>query len=133
MPVDYYPDNESHTVYVLHCSDPWTWGDFDGGIRGCYAEIIKENHTVDFVIWYDGQIPPGNALAHLRRAGVTQPKKVYRTVVVARSLTYMKRLSQVLDTSQRWDGPDFFTSMEEARAWLAAQQAGDERYSDTDT
>jgi hypothetical protein len=119
MPITQGWDNPEKTVYLIDLKSPWNWTDFDNAIDQSNQEIATQPSKVDVILGFDSEMPPGNAMMHLRRAGGSQPPNAYRTVI-AQSSMFLESLIRTIAKSKRWDGPALVKTIEEARALLKA-------------
>jgi hypothetical protein len=119
MPITQSWDNPEKTVYLIDLKDKWSWTEFDNAIDSGMREIATQPSKVDVILWVDSELPPGNAMMHLRRAGGTQPPNAYRTVIVQSSM-FLSTLIRTIDKAKRWEGPALVKTIEEARALLKA-------------
>ncbi len=125
MPVTHFWDNPEQTIYVIQCDGRWTWDDFTQAVLETFSIIGSVEHSVDFVLWFCSQLPPGNAFANLKVAGHNQPQNLYRSVMVSPLPRFLQTIVGTVDKIEKWDGPDFFMDVEEARTWLTEQQMTD--------
>lgn len=111
-------DNAEKTVWRVETNPGWTWTQFTQAIDEAYAVIGQLDYRVDFVMYFKASLPPGDAIGHLTHAGGTQPTNIYRTVMVNNSTRFLDIIVKNADRKEGWEGPDFFTTMEEAREFL---------------
>ena len=117
MPITQVWDNPEKTAYLIELKGTWTWTDFDVAIDQSNREIATQPTKVDVILWFDSEMPAGNAMMHLRRAGGSQPPNAYRTVIVHNS-KFLETLIRTVVRSKRWDGPALVKTLEEARDLL---------------
>jgi hypothetical protein len=115
-------DNESQSIYRVEFFDNWTWEEFSLANSEVYKLLARSEKRVDFIVWFKGVIPKGNAFPHLRRAGGSQPPTIYRTVMIIETGGLIEQLTSIVDKTQKWEGPAFAKTLEEARALLAGTE-----------
>ena len=111
-------DNDEKTIWRVETIPGWTWIDFTQAIDAAYEVIAQVDYRVDFVMYFKASLPPGDAIGHLTHAGGTQPPNIYRTVMVNNSTRFLDIIVKNADRKEGWEGPTFFTSMDEARTFL---------------
>lgn len=60
---------------------------------------------------FDGLLPRGNSLLHLRRTGALQPRNIQRTAFVVAQHTAVKLIIDIIYNSMGWDNPKIFMSL----------------------
>ena len=115
-------DNESQTVYRLELSDKWTWEEFSLKTSEVYKLLAQLPKRVDFIVWFKGEVPKGNAFPHLKRAGGSQPPTIYRTVMIIEGTKLLEMLTSIVVKGEKWEGPAFVKTLDEARALLTESE-----------
>ncbi len=128
MPVTVEWDNEEKTVIRFDYDGAYTWEDVYNAMDKSNKMMETVEHSVAHIIDVRkaGSVPP-NALSHARRIEAkTHPRRSYHVTVGANTFvrvmfnTFTKLKMSV--SAER--GLNYFTSsIDEARAWIAEQQA----------
>jgi hypothetical protein len=122
MPITQGWDNPEKTIYRIDINDQWTWTDFDAAIDESNRMMAAQAPAkVDLIMCVNTSVPPGNAIAHLRRSGGTQPPNTHRTVIVNEAGLLFELLIRSVDKTKRWEGPAMVKTVAEARTLLSAQ------------
>ncbi len=117
MPTKGFWDNDERTIYYVELYDNWTWKEFDQIIDDIYGMLERWGHDTDFILCFASDLPPGNALIHLTKAGI-QPPNIKRTVFLNQAGPILNQFVHRVDRKRGWDGPSFAFTIEEARELL---------------
>lgn len=121
MPITCDWDTEDDRIYVLTCTELWTWEDFAREIDIAYRFLASQPNDVDFVMAFNNYIPPGDARKHLMYAG-EQPKNIRHTVFLNEAGNLIKMILKKVDKAKGWEGPAFTLSIAETREVIDRQR-----------
>lgn len=121
MPVTCDWDDDDNRIYVLHCTELWTWEDFERAVDRAYRLLASQSHDVDFVMQFNNYMPLGDAKKRLMYAG-EQPTNLRHTVILNEAGNLIKMILRKVDKAKGWQGPAFAYSMEQAREAINTQR-----------
>ncbi|MAS36539.1 MAG: hypothetical protein CL610_21220 [Anaerolineaceae bacterium] len=127
MPITHQWDDDAATIYRIELAgEDWTWPQFSAAVRQVYDYLGETGRIVHVIMWFQGPLPPGDALSNLRAGGM-QPSNIRHTVLVNDAGRFLEALIDSVVRVRGWDGPKFVKSLDDARDRVAALIAQDER------